>query len=72
VILLVGALICYGFFPQTFVRIVAPTFRTYLTTDTSDLTDMQTCSHGAVRRSPVAGLNEDAPQGRIYNEVAWR
>jgi NADH-quinone oxidoreductase subunit M len=72
VILLVGALICYGFFPQTFVRIVAPTFRTYLTTNTGDLTDMQTCSHGAVRRPPVAGLNEDAPQGRGYNEVAWR
>src|SRR6058998_844169 len=31
VTLLVGALICCGFFPQTFVRIVAPTFRTYLT-----------------------------------------
>ncbi|PYI95315.1 MAG: NADH-quinone oxidoreductase subunit M [Verrucomicrobia bacterium] len=31
VTLLVGALICCGFFPQTFVRMVAPTFRTYLT-----------------------------------------
>src|SRR5216110_2074963 len=31
VVLLVGALICCGFFPQTFVRMVAPTFRTYLT-----------------------------------------
>jgi NADH-quinone oxidoreductase subunit M len=31
VILLVGALLCYGFFPQSFVRMVAPTFRTYLT-----------------------------------------
>src|SRR5213075_1482965 len=80
VTLLVGALICYGFFPQTFVRIIAPTFRTYLTTNTSDLTDMQTCSHGAachaeaprrrVRRPPVAGLNEDAPQGGDYHEVA--
>src|SRR6059036_1122966 len=29
--LLVGALLWYGFFPQSFVRIVAPTFRTYLT-----------------------------------------
>ena len=30
VALLVGALICYGFFPQSFVRIVTPVFRTYL------------------------------------------
>ena len=30
VTLLVGALLCYGFFPQSFVRMVAPTFRTYL------------------------------------------
>jgi NADH-quinone oxidoreductase subunit M len=27
---LIGALLCYGFFPQSFVRIVAPSFRTYL------------------------------------------
>jgi NADH-quinone oxidoreductase subunit M len=31
VALLVGALLCYGFFPQSFVRMVAPAFRTYLT-----------------------------------------
>jgi len=31
VMLLVGALLCYGFFPQSFVRVVAPTVRTYLT-----------------------------------------
>jgi NADH-quinone oxidoreductase subunit M len=30
VMLLVGALLCYGFFPQTFVRMVAPAFRNYL------------------------------------------
>jgi NADH-quinone oxidoreductase subunit M len=72
VTLLVGALLCYGFFPQSFVRTVTPTFRTYLTTNTSHLTDMQTCSHGAVRRPLVVGLTEDRPQGRGYNEVAWR
>jgi NADH-quinone oxidoreductase subunit M len=27
---LVGALLCYGFFPQSLVRIVAPVFRTHL------------------------------------------
>lgn len=30
VTLLVGALLCYGFFPQSFVRMLAPAFRTYL------------------------------------------
>ena len=47
VALLVGALLCYGFFPQYFVRIVMPAFGTYLTTD-RHLTDMERCSHGAV------------------------
>jgi NADH-quinone oxidoreductase subunit M len=28
---LIGALICYGFFPQSFVRVVGPTFRAHLT-----------------------------------------
>src|SRR5205809_5287830 len=31
VTLLVGALLCYGFFPQSFVRMTTPAFRTYLT-----------------------------------------
>jgi len=30
VTLLVGAVLCYGFFPQSFVRIIAPAFRPYL------------------------------------------
>ena len=30
VTLLVGALLCYGFFPQSFVRIITPAFRPYL------------------------------------------
>ena len=30
VALLVGTLICYGFFPQSIVRMIAPAFRTYL------------------------------------------
>jgi NADH-quinone oxidoreductase subunit M len=30
VALLVGALLCYGFFPQSFVRMIAPVFRPYL------------------------------------------
>ena len=47
VALLVGALICYGFFPQSFVRIVEPVFRTYLAPKRSQLMNMQTRSHGA-------------------------
>jgi NADH-quinone oxidoreductase subunit M len=81
--LLVGALICCGFFPQTFVQMVVPTFRTYLTANTSHLTDMQTCSNGPARRPPAAGLSDrNAPtaslllrrgsQVRGYSEVAWR
>ncbi len=31
VTLLVGALLCYGFFPRSFVQMLAPKFRTYLT-----------------------------------------
>src|SRR5205085_7278055 len=49
VTLLVGALLCYGFFPQSFVRVVAPVFQTSLTAH-GHRTDMQWCSHGAVRR----------------------
>jgi NADH-quinone oxidoreductase subunit M len=30
VALLVSTLICYGFFPQSIVRMIAPAFRTYL------------------------------------------
>jgi NADH-quinone oxidoreductase subunit M len=35
VTLLVAALLCYGFFPQSFVRIVTPAFRIYLTSNKS-------------------------------------
>src|SRR5438132_7030574 len=35
--LLVGARLCYGFFPQSFVRMLAPTFRTHCTPNTSPL-----------------------------------
>jgi len=34
VALLIGALLWYGFFPQTFVRILTPAFKTYLSADT--------------------------------------
>jgi NADH-quinone oxidoreductase subunit M len=81
VTLLVAALLCYGFFPQSFVRMVAPTFGTFLTANA----DMQNCRHGAVRRPRAIGPDEEnAPsatgrirrgeQGRGYNisEIAGK
>jgi NADH-quinone oxidoreductase subunit M len=47
--LLVAALLCYGFFPQSLVQIVAPRFSTYLPANTRHVAEMQTCSHGDVR-----------------------
>jgi NADH-quinone oxidoreductase subunit M len=67
VALVVIGLLCYGFFPQSFVQTVTPVLRTYLTTD-RHLTDADYCSHGAVRRSRGVSQNEEnAPQGRGYN-----
>ncbi len=64
VTLLVGALLCYGFFPQPFVRMVAPAFHAYLSANRTDLINMQSCSHGAVRRPRAFGPDEgNAPQG---------
>src|SRR6266550_2607775 len=48
VALVVGGLLCYGFFPQSLVRMVTPTFQTYASANRSHLTDAQSCSHGAV------------------------
>src|SRR5213075_1562883 len=83
VTLLVGALICCGFVPQALVRMVAPTFRTYLTTNTRHRTDKQTSSDDAVRRPPGVGLSDRnarppslllrrGRQVRGYSEVAWK
>jgi NADH-quinone oxidoreductase subunit M len=33
VALVVGALLCYGFFPQSLVQMVTPAFRTYLSSN---------------------------------------
>src|SRR5207248_376940 len=61
VTLLVGALLCCGFFPQALVQIVRPGFRAYLT-------GTQRCGHGAVRRPRILPqYEENAPQGRGYN-----
>jgi NADH-quinone oxidoreductase subunit M len=47
VALVVGGLLCYGFFPQSLVRMVTPVLQTYLSSD-RHLTDIERCSHGAV------------------------
>jgi NADH-quinone oxidoreductase subunit M len=70
---LIGALLCYGFFPQSLVRMVTPTFQTYLSANRNHLTDRQSCSHGAERGSQTLATNEkDALQGRGYNELTRR
>src|SRR5437899_2755110 len=48
VMLLVAPLLCCGFFPQFFVRMVAPTFRASLSANTSHFANMQRYSHGAI------------------------
>jgi NADH:ubiquinone oxidoreductase subunit 4 (subunit M) len=64
VMLLVAALLCFGFFPQFFVRSVTPTFGIFFSANA----DTHTCSHGAMRRlQPVGPGREHAPQGRGYS-----
>src|SRR5947209_6034922 len=66
VALLVGALLCLGFFPQALVQLVTPGFRAYLTAN-NYLTGTQRYSHGAARRPRIlTQYEEDAPQGRGY------
>ena len=68
VTLLVVALLCCGFFPQSLVRLVTPMFRSYLSTEKSNVPNMQSCSHAAVRRPHVMSVNEEnAPQRRDYS-----
>jgi NADH-quinone oxidoreductase subunit M len=60
---LVGALLCYGFFPQSLVQTVSPAFQTYLSAS-RERTGMESCSHGAVRRSRIVTRDEEnAPRG---------
>ena len=69
VTLLVAALLCFGFFPQFFVRSAAPTFGTVLSANS----DMQTYRQSAVRGAGAATVtDEDAPQARRYNDLATK
>jgi NADH:ubiquinone oxidoreductase subunit 4 (subunit M) len=64
VTLLVAALLWVGFCPQFFVRSVAPTFGTFLSTNSNT----QTCSEIAMRRlQTVKPGREHAPQKRGYS-----
>ena len=68
VTLLVAALLCYGFFPQSLVPLVTPMFRSYLSTEKSHTPNMQSCSRGAVRRPYAMRVKqENAPHGRGYS-----
>ncbi|MGB9473702.1 MAG: NADH-quinone oxidoreductase subunit M, partial [Candidatus Udaeobacter sp.] len=44
--ILVGTLLCFGFFPQSFVRVVAPSLRSYPSVSQTDLIDRLNCNHG--------------------------
>jgi NADH-quinone oxidoreductase subunit M len=64
VTLLIAALLCFGFFPQFFVRSVTPTFGTLV----SAKSVTQTCGQGATRRLQIVGPSrEHVPQGRGYS-----
>jgi NADH-quinone oxidoreductase subunit M len=66
--LLIAALLCCGFFPQSLVSLVTPMFRRYLSTEKSDVQNMQSRSYGAARRPYAMGANqENASQGRGYS-----
>jgi NADH-quinone oxidoreductase subunit M len=69
VMLLVAALLCFGFFPQLFVRNVAPTFGTFFSANS----DMHTCSHGAVSPCLTKQHRPSASTQRGgYNELATK
>ncbi len=72
VTLLVAALLCFGFFPQFFVRMVSPTFGTFVSTNTIHFADMQRYGHGAVSANGaefIASLGQ-APQDPRNNKAA--
>src|SRR5437867_5333768 len=48
VALVIIGLLCYGFFPQSLVRMVTPIFQTYSLANSSHLTNAQSCRQGAV------------------------
>jgi NADH-quinone oxidoreductase subunit M len=67
VILMIGGLLCYGFFPQSLVQTVTPVLRTYLTTD-RHLTHMESCSYD---RDPHPSASTH-PRGYNIRQIAVR
>jgi NADH-quinone oxidoreductase subunit M len=57
VALLVGALICYGVFPQSFVRMVTPAFRSHLSSNSHAL-GIYCCSHNTVSAKGAAVITQ--------------
>ena len=74
VTLLVTALLCCGFFPQVFVRKVAPTFGTSLSANTSHFANMQryTPPRRYQRPGAAAVTDENASQPRRHNDLATK
>ena len=70
VTLLVAALLCFGFFPQFFVRSVAPTFGTLLSANTSHFANTQRDSHRAVSANGAEFSLGQAPQDPRNNKTS--
>jgi NADH-quinone oxidoreductase subunit M len=70
--LLVAALLCYGFFPQALVRLVTPIFRSYLSTQKSDVPNLQSCSYGVVRPLGAMDVNRENAPPSFANTTASR
>ena len=72
VMLLVAALLCFGFLPQFFVQMVAPTFETHLSANISHSSNMQRYSHGALSANGaefIASLGQ-TPQDPLNNKAS--
>jgi NADH-quinone oxidoreductase subunit M len=69
VMLLVAALLCFGFLPQFVVRNVAPTFGTFLSANTSHFANKQRYNHSAVSANGAEFIasSAQAPQG-LWNQ----
>jgi NADH-quinone oxidoreductase subunit M len=67
VILVIGGLLCYGFFPQSLVQTVTPVLRTYLTTG-RHLTHMESCNYD---RGPHPSASTH-PRGYNIRQIAVR
>ena len=70
VMLVVVALLCYGFFPHLFVRMITPAFRTYLSGRASN--DVQTRSDSGMRGLQIVCRSQEDVPLAFANATAGR